>query len=144
MTLGNDLWLLFLRVGTLAVLYLFLWQLVVVLMRSLAPESRKAAGQTAARLLVVEGSTSNLARGQSLQLSNLTTIGRGAGNSIRINEPFISTEHARVTVKGDQVAIEDLNSTNGTFVNRRQILGTVTLNTGDIVQIGQVKLKLID
>ena len=69
-------------------------------------------------------------------------IGRGEQTGIRINEENVSRQHARVVRKGHEVLIEDLNSTNGTFVNTKKVT-TQVLKTGDLVLIGNTILKYV-
>ena len=64
------------------------------------------------------------------------TIGREAGNDILINDPQVSRHHARVTLQGGTYVLEDLGSTNGTFVNGRRVSGPVALSAGDMVGFG--------
>jgi len=64
------------------------------------------------------------------------TLGREAGNDIIINDPQVSRHHVRLTLRGDSYIMEDLGSTNGTFVNGRRITGATTLSPGDVVGLG--------
>jgi len=64
------------------------------------------------------------------------TLGREAGNDIIINDAQISRHHARLTLQGDSYVMEDLGSTNGTFVNGRRITGPTALSPGDMVGLG--------
>ncbi len=64
------------------------------------------------------------------------TVGREAGNDILINDPQVSRHHARLTLQGSAYILEDLGSTNGTFVNGRRVAGPVTLSAGDMVGLG--------
>jgi predicted component of type VI protein secretion system len=70
-----------------------------------------------------------------------TTIGR-ENCDVTIPDPEISRRQAQVHAEGDAVAIEDLGSTNGTFVNGRQINGRETLQPGDEVRFGDTVWKL--
>lgn len=141
--MNDPLWLLFLRLGMLALIYLFLFQLIWLLRRSLGGSERAGRAPGIARLVVVESSGPMLARGHTYPLREATSIGRGAASSIRIDDAYVSAEHALVTLRDGQAWIEDLGSTNGTFVNRRQIAKPAPLQLGDVVQVGQVKLKFL-
>jgi hypothetical protein len=70
-----------------------------------------------------------------------TTIGR-EGSDINIADPEVSRRHATIRSEGGAVAIEDLNSTNGTFVNGERITGTRVLSEGDEVRFGMTVWKL--
>jgi hypothetical protein len=64
------------------------------------------------------------------------TIGRSPGNEITINDPEISRRHAQIVVQGQGFAIEDLGSTNGTFVNGQRCAGRTPLRHGDRIEFG--------
>ena len=68
--------------------------------------------------------------------------GRSPSSDICINEPFVSASHARFSLQGPALIIEDLNSLNGTLVNGRQLVEPATLREGDEVQIGDVVMKV--
>jgi len=65
------------------------------------------------------------------------TIGRDAGNTITINDGEVSRKHARMELRGSTYLIQDLGSTNGTFVNGARISAMQVLNAGDTVAFGQ-------
>ena len=69
-------------------------------------------------------------------------LGRSPSSDICINEPFVSASHARFSLQGPALIIEDLNSLNGTLVNGRQLVEPATLREGDEVQIGDVVMKV--
>jgi len=70
-----------------------------------------------------------------------TTIGRVEDNLFQIAEPSVSSHHCEVLLRGSDVVIKDLNSTNGTFINGEQITERV-LKPGQTLRLGQVELKL--
>lgn len=70
------------------------------------------------------------------------TIGREANNEVVINDPEVSRKHTRLTFQGGTWVIEDLGSTNGTFVNESRLSGPYSLRLGDVVGLGE-KIKLI-
>jgi len=76
-----------------------------------------------------------------LNLSQVTSIliGRDPNNYLPLNHPTVSNQHAKIERRGNQLVIQDLGSTNGTFVNGRRIT-QMNLNAGDVVQIGPFKL----
>ena len=69
-------------------------------------------------------------------VGRMVTIGRLPGNSIVIDNPAVSSKHARVTRDGDSYVIEDAESTNGTFVNEIRVTRQ-TLKYGDLVLVGK-------
>lgn len=65
-----------------------------------------------------------------------STIGRSANNDITINDPEVSRRHAHILQREQGYAIEDLGSTNGTFVNGQRCVGVIGLHDGDEVDLG--------
>ena len=70
-----------------------------------------------------------------------TTIGRVEDNLFQIAEASVSSHHCEVLLRGSDVVIKDLNSTNGTFINNEQITESV-LQPGQTLRLGQIELKL--
>lgn len=64
-------------------------------------------------------------------------IGRDASNAIAINDNEVSRKHARLTFQGGKYVIEDLGSTNGTFVNGQRLVSSTVLKPGDVVSLGE-------
>jgi pSer/pThr/pTyr-binding forkhead associated (FHA) protein len=73
-----------------------------------------------------------------------TTIGRVDDNTYPIPEASVSSHHCEILLKGTEVIIRDLNSTNGTFINGTQITGEAPLKPGQILRLGQIELRLED
>jgi pSer/pThr/pTyr-binding forkhead associated (FHA) protein len=78
----------------------------------------------------------------AFSLDAITSLGRDVNNSIVIDDPFASTEHAVLTFRGRDWYVEDLGSTNGTYINGNRVDGVAPLGFGDEVQIGQVRMRL--
>ena len=70
-------------------------------------------------------------------------IGRAQDNDIKVSNKSISAHHARIYTYMEASFIEDLNSTNGTYLNGKRILKH-TLHPGDVIKIGTVNLEVID
>lgn len=71
-----------------------------------------------------------------------TTIGRVEDNTFLIAEPSVSSHHCEILLRGADVVVHDLNSTNGTFINGNQITGEAVLKPGQTLKLGQIELKL--
>ncbi|MFY9553797.1 MAG: SpoIIE family protein phosphatase, partial [Blastocatellia bacterium] len=69
------------------------------------------------------------------------TIGRSSRNDICISDPFASRLHAEIRRENDQVLLVDNGSANGTFVNGQRVTGTLRLQVGDIVRIGETEIE---
>jgi len=81
---------------------------------------------------------------KEVQLSkDRTTLGRRPYNDIVIDNLAVSGEHAVLLMTGNEVYLEDLNSTNGTYVNESEIEPRRDLSAGDIVRIGSHRLLFI-
>jgi pSer/pThr/pTyr-binding forkhead associated (FHA) protein len=94
-----------------------------------------------ARLVILsEGFT-----GKAFDLTvDKTTIGRVEDNTFPIPEGSVSSHHCEVLLRAGEVVIRDLNSTNGTFINGRQITGEAPIKPGQILRLGQVEIRLED
>lgn len=71
----------------------------------------------------------------------LVGIGRGQGSHIMIPDDSVSREHARCLLVENTIELEDLGSSNGTFVNEKRVHSRITLRDGDVVRLGTVMLK---
>jgi predicted component of type VI protein secretion system len=71
-------------------------------------------------------------------------IGRDASNGIAINDAEISRKHSRLTFQGGKYVLEDLGSTNGTFINGQRLAGQVVLKPGDVVSLGEQIVLMYD
>ena len=72
------------------------------------------------------------------------TIGRDSTNGVAINDAEISRKHARLTFQGGKYVLEDLGSTNGSFVNGQRLAGPVVLKPGDVVSLGEQIVLMYD
>ena len=86
--------------------------------------------------LVVERAPGHDA-GMIYDLDSQLVVGRGEQAEIRIDDPFASSRHARIYEQGNSVVIEDLGSTNGTYLNEELLESPRPLHPGDRVRIGE-------
>jgi hypothetical protein len=134
-----SLWLL--RFLFLGLLYLFLFAVVRVLVRDLRAAAREP-GTELGRLHVLASPAGEPPAGTVFGLDAVTTIGRDVNNAIVVEDQFASAEHAVLTFRGRTWYVEDLASTNGTYVNGSRIDGLAPVGFGDEIQIGQVRVRL--
>ena len=92
-------------------------------------------GDLGAPRLRVE-SAAGLRDGVAYDLSDGAVLGRGDEVDIRLEDSFASTSHARLLPQGDVVVLEDLGSTNGTYLNGEPLRGPQPLHVGDRIRIG--------
>ena len=104
--------------------------------RSKAPSRRRGSPT---HLLVVAGENAG-ARAELVDAPLL--IGRGNDAAIRLDDDYVSTRHARVAAGGDEWFVEDLGSTNGTYIGSARITQPTTLTLGIQVRIGKTVLEL--
>jgi hypothetical protein len=91
------------------------------------------------RLRVIEPADT---KGQTYELADELTVGRAGGCQITLDDTFVSQLHARVFRRDGQLFVEDLGSTNGTFLNRKKITAPVSMRKGDRLQIGKTVMEL--
>jgi len=100
-----------------------------------------AAPQKGSRLKVVEPADR---RGRTYELADELTVGRAVGCQITLDDDtYVSQLHARVFRRDGQLFVEDLGSTNGTFLNRRKVSSPAPLKRGDRLQMGKTVLELV-
>ena len=129
------------RLLFLGLLYLFLFRIARTLVGDLRAAAREP-GAELGRLVVVASPAGEPPEGTSLALDAIATIGRDVNNAVVVEDQFVSAEHAILTFRGRNWYVEDLGSTNGTFVNGSPVDGVAPLGFGDVVQVGQVRLRL--
>lgn len=81
-------------------------------------------------------------RGLHVDILGPVVVGRSPSSDIVVDEPFVSATHARFTLQGPALVLEDLGSTNGTMVNGHLIDQPVTLRDGDEVQAGDTIMRV--
>jgi hypothetical protein len=70
-----------------------------------------------------------------------TTVGRVEDNTFQVAEPSVSSHHCEILLRGSDVVVRDLNSTNGTFINGEKVTES-TLKIGQILRLGQIEMRL--
>ena len=133
------IWLL--RLTFLGLLYVFLWAVVRVLLRDLRAAAREP-GAEIGRLVVLASPSGEPVVGAAFSLDAVTTLGRDVNATIVLDDEFVSGRHAALTYRGRAWYVEDLGSTNGTFVNGSAVDGTAAVGFGDELQLGNVRLRL--
>jgi len=140
MDAGLNLALWALRFAFLALL----WVALALMARALIRDVRAASRAPAASLgrLVVVASSGQPAAGAVFALDAVTTLGRDLGSSVVVDDPYASAQHAVLTFRGRAWYVEDLRSTNGTYLNGAPVAGVTLMAYGDEIRIGDVRLRL--
>ena len=127
----------------LVLLYVF----IILVIRAIYKDARAPGADNAAQRgarrkkrefkpqLVVLAADRNL--GARYRLSEELVIGRAEGSGILLDDTYASQQHARVFSQGESFFVEDLGSTNGTYVNGRKISYALELRPGDRIKIGK-------
>ena len=153
--LATDETLLILKIAFLVLLYGFIVLVVrtatkdiggapqesIILGAAEAAKLRAEHGVNAARLLVV--ASPELQHGSTIEVAASTVVGRDAASGIRLDrDEFASARHARIEPRQDGVWVNDLGSTNGTYVNGARLKAARLLRPGDVVRIGETELEV--
>ncbi|MDP9491080.1 MAG: FHA domain-containing protein [Actinomycetota bacterium] len=146
--------LLGLKVGFLVLLYLFIWRIVRTVARDvrlpqesfvLAPQQAAAAGlgpRARTGMLIVLASPALTVDSERTLDSAPVTLGRSSDNDMNLgDDEFASAHHAKVEPRRDGVWVEDVGSTNGTFVNGIKLTRPQKLTPGDIIRVGETDLR---
>lgn len=146
------------QVLTVALIYLFVWRVIrsaqtnlrnsgklsanvssqesTIMPAASVTKARRAAGLRDPRLVVEESDV--LRAGVPFTITSSLSIGRSPESDIVLDEGIVSATHARIIPPG---AVIDEGSTNGTYINALAVKGRVTLNDGDILQIGSTVFR---
>ena len=155
----SELTLFLIRVAYLAILWIFVLSAISVIRSDMfgarVPEAARGAearkdkrgAQKAppkrrgspTHVIVTEGS--NVGERAELDQAPIL-IGRGSDAAIRLDDDYVSTRHARIAASGDQWFVEDLGSTNGTYIGTVRITQPTTITLGTQVRIGKTILEL--
>jgi pSer/pThr/pTyr-binding forkhead associated (FHA) protein len=157
----SELTLFLIRIAYLAILWIFVLSCISVIRSDMfgARVARQESGRNQARserrakkakpakprkgvptqVVILEGGN----KGETVSLDEAPLlIGRGNDAAIRLDDDYVSTRHARIASSGDQWFVEDLGSTNGTYVGTSRISQPTTIQLGTQVRIGKTILEL--
>jgi hypothetical protein len=81
--------------------------------------------------------------GERVEIEGVVVVGRATDCELQVSDTYISSHHARFVTDDGDLTIEDLHSTNGTYVNQEMLSGRQLLERGDIVQVGGVIFEVV-
>jgi hypothetical protein len=140
-----------LTVCLLALVYLFFFRVLRAVWVEVKPvrAARSRPRSPRSRSMPAEGQPSRLMilvpdeqRGRHYPLADELTVGRAAGCGVCVDDTYASQVHARIFRRDRQLLIEDLGSTNGTYLNRHRVTGPTPVTTGDQVQVGSTVFEV--
>ena len=99
----------------------------------------RGRGKNGTKLKVIEPAET---RGKVYDLTDELTMGRATGCHITLDDTYVSQLHARVFKREGQIFIEDLGSTNGTYVNRTKVTAPLVVRRGDRLQVGKTVMEV--
>ncbi|HKP09216.1 MAG TPA: FHA domain-containing protein [Gaiella sp.] len=156
MNVNVDEALLVLKIGFIVLLYLFIWRIVRSASRDfrtgpsqesviIGPGEASALGLTPAqraKLVVIKSPA--LDTGEEVPVDSMpVAVGRGGQNEVPLEgDEFASAQHARFESRRDGLWVEDIGSTNGTFVNGARVTTPRRLSKGDVVRVGQTDFRV--
>ena len=123
------------RIAFLAALYGFLW----VVARSVRAQIARPAAPPSRQIAVHEPDSDSI-RYETVERSHI--VGRGDAADIVLGDTSVSDLHCRIAVAGGVVTIQDLGSTNGTFVNDRPVSEIAELAVGDAIRVGRTIMEV--
>lgn len=132
-----DVLLLIGRLAFVALLYLFLIALMKTGIGTVRGQNKKARAWN----LSVEAGPKEL-RGVKIAVNGPVIVGRSPGADIIIAASYVSGRHAEFKLMGQNLFVEDLGSTNGTLVNGSRISGPCALKNNDVVNVGDVSIRV--
>ena len=103
------------------------------------PKPSWGGARSGSRLRVIEPAAN---RGQTYDLADELTMGRAGGCQVTIDDTYVSQLHARLFQRDGQYYLEDLGSTNGTYLNRSKVTAPTPIRKGDRLQVGKTVLEL--
>lgn len=77
-------------------------------------------------------------------INNILTLGRQRGNHVVISDPYVSKKHLKIVEDEKEYYLEDLNSSNGTFLNGEKIKDAVRIYNGDRIRIGNIEFLFVN
>ena len=128
----------------IGIIYLILFLALKIMYKDIKNGGKKKQKVKALGLEVVDkGENNHLKVGSVIPINSVLTIGRRDTNLLVLVDPYVSSNHAKIYIKNNEYVIEDLNSTNGTVLNEKEIKGKAPLKVEDEIKIGSALFKVI-
>ncbi len=136
--------ILILRIMGAIVLLAFIGLIAWMMLKDLQLLTSKSASSFTSRgaLIVVAEPTNGRPDGIFYPLYPVTTLGRSPANDVIINDDYTSSEHARISWLDSQWWLEDLGSSNGTYINDLPINKATVITNGDLITVGETQFRV--
>ena len=130
----------------IVLLYVIIYYALKIMYKDVKTGGKKKNSQSEKKFgieVVSPGSNTELEQGSVFIVRREVTIGRKEDNMIVLSEPFVSGYHCKIYIKNNGLFIEDLNSTNGLYVNEEKVDDTVKLVPNDEIKIGSAVFNVL-
>jgi pSer/pThr/pTyr-binding forkhead associated (FHA) protein len=134
-----DLLLTLLRLIFLGLVYLFVWQVARSISTHLGLGGGRRTRRSGTRVAVVRSESQS---GATFTVTDSMVLGRSDEADFYLDDPYASDFHLRLSAREGRLVVNDLGSTNGTYVNGRRVTTPVDLNRGDAVQVGKTVMEV--
>ena len=140
-----------LKYSLLVLLYFFIYRAVRSVASELAGRASERRAQPSGRAAATKGRrppsavvvhAGDGAKARTIKLSGPVEIGRADSSTITVEDTYVSQHHARLYSRDGAWYVEDLGSTNGTFLNDRRVAQPAEVHAGDVVRVGKTVLEL--
>ncbi len=122
-----------------ALLFLFLWQIARTITIHLGIKERSSRRRRAREVVIVRSDSQS---GLEIPIESVVVMGRSDQADVVLDDSYASEFHLRFSIDDDSLLVQDLGSTNGTYVNGRRITTPVPVTRGDAVQVGKSVMEV--
>ncbi|MEG0772754.1 FHA domain-containing protein [Clostridium sp.] len=129
----------------IAIIYFIIIYALKIMYNDTKSEGKKKRKKTVDFGLEVvdKGDNHELRSGGVIPVNEILTMGRNEDNMVVLEDRYVSSHHLKIYFRNTDYILEDLNSTNGTFVNDERVKSKITLNKGDKIKVGTSVFKVL-
>ena len=132
------------KILIIVIVYLIIFMALRIMYKDIKNGDKKRVKKKPFGLEIINaGENNSLKNGGVIPLQNGATIGRKSDNMIILNDEYVSNHHAKIYIKNTDYYLQDLKSTNGTYLNSDKVTEQIMLEKGDLIEIGTSQFKVI-
>lgn len=133
------------RVIIIGIVYMIIFLALKIMYKDIknSGNKKRTKKKTIGLEVIENGENNNLSIGDIIPISNEITIGRNKNNLLTISDEYVSSFHAKISLKNTDYFLRDFNSTNGTLLNYKKISNPKIIKIGDEIKIGTAIFKVI-